>query len=108
MPVGSQIRRFLRDTAECFVTPAARVELFPTASVSPWISLGGSFGHSAELKNLLYGGINPGKGKTCGVLEGGLGQEVRVWERLSIREEGRDFRSGKPDFHYLRRAGPPA
>jgi len=46
-----------------FVTSAARVELFPTTAVSLWISLGGGFGHIAEPKNLLYGGINPGKGR---------------------------------------------
>ena len=82
-----------------FVTPAARVELFPTTAVSPWISLGGGFGHIGEPKNLLYGGINPGKGKTFGVFEGGLGRDVRVWKRLSIRGERRDFWSGEPDFH---------
>ena len=63
-----------------FVTPAARVELFPTTAVSPWISLGGGFGHIGEPKNLLYGGINPGKGKTFGVFEGGLGRDCKSLE----------------------------
>jgi hypothetical protein len=48
---------------------------------------------------LLYGGINPGKGKTFGVLEGGLGRDVRVSKRLSMRGERRDFWSGETDFH---------
>jgi hypothetical protein len=82
-----------------FVTPAARVELFPTTAVSPWISLGGGFGHIGEPKHLLYGGINPGKGKTFGVFEADWAGIVRVWKRLSIWGERRDFWSGEPDFH---------
>src|SRR5580658_3522386 len=52
-----------------FITPAARVNLFPTTAVSPWISLGG-----------------------------GIGLDVKVWRHLSIRGEVRDFWSGEPDF----------
>jgi hypothetical protein len=82
-----------------FVSPPAGVELFPTTAVSPWISLGGGFGHIGEPKNLLYGGINPGKGKTFGVFEADWAGIVRVWKRLSIWGERRDFWSGEPDFH---------
>jgi opacity protein-like surface antigen len=81
-----------------FITPAARVNLFPTTAVSPWVSFGGGFGHFSESNTLIYGGANPGKSTTSGVLEGGLGLDVKVWRRLIMRGEVRDFWSGEPDF----------
>lgn len=81
-----------------FVTPAARVNLFPTTAVSPWVSLGAGFGHFSEGNTLVFGGANPGKSKTNFVLEAGLGLDVRVWKNLSIRGQVRDFWSGEPDF----------
>ena len=81
-----------------FVTPAARVNLFPTTAVSPWVSLGVGFGHFTENKMLDYSGVNPGKAKTGAVIEGGLGLDVKVWRRLVIRGEVRDFWSPEPDF----------
>ena len=86
------------DLKSLFVTPAARVNLFPTTAVSPWVSLGAGFGHFSESNTLLYGGTNPGKSTTGFVLEGGIGLDVKVWKRLSIRGEVRDFWSGEPDF----------
>jgi hypothetical protein len=84
--------------SELFVTPAARLNLFPTTAVSPWISLGGGFGHIGQSSILAYGGPNPGKGSTSGVLQGGFGLDVKVWRKLSMRGEVRDFWSGEPDF----------
>ena len=87
------------DYRQIFVTPAARVNLFPSTAFSPWVSLGGGFAHFSENKMLIYsGGANPGKSKTSGVLEGGLGLDVRVWHHFSVRGEARDFWSGEPDF----------
>jgi hypothetical protein len=65
---------------------------------SPWISFGGGFGHFGENKMLLYGGVNPGKSKTTGLIQGGIGLDVKIWHHFSIRGEGRDFWSGEPDF----------
>jgi hypothetical protein len=84
--------------SELFVTPAARVNLFPASAVSPWISLGAGFGHIGQGSSLIFGGANPGKSTTSGVVEGGLGLDVKVWRKLSIRAEVRDFWSGEPDF----------
>jgi hypothetical protein len=84
--------------SELFVTPAVRLNLFPTTAVSPWVSLGGGFGHIGQSSMLLYGGTNPGKSTTSGVLQGGLGLDVKLWRKLSIRGEVRDFWSGTPDF----------
>ncbi len=86
------------DLKSFFVTPAARVNLFPTTAVSPWISLGAGFGRFSESSNLIYGGTNTGKSTTGAVIEGGLGLDVRVWKHLSARGEVRDFWSGEPDF----------
>jgi len=86
------------DYRELFVTPAARVNLFPTTAVSPWVSLGAGFGHISQGNELVYGGTNPGKSTTSAVIEAGFGLDVKVWKRLSIRGEVRDFWSGEPDF----------
>lgn len=86
--------------SELFVTPAVRFNLFPTTAVSPWVSVGGGFGHISQSSQLLYGGpnANPGTSATSGVFEGGLGLDVKVWRKLSIRGEARDFWSGAVDF----------
>ena len=87
------------DYKQLFVTPAVRVNLFPTTAVSPWVSFGGGFGHFSQSKNLAYGGPNnPGKSTTNGVIQGGVGLDVKAWRKLSIRFEARDFWSGVPDF----------
>jgi hypothetical protein len=76
------------------------VNLFPDTAVSPWVSLGGGFGHFSESKDLLYYGTNPAGSSTTGVLEGGIGLDVRPFpkrmKRFSLRGEVRDFWSGTP------------
>jgi hypothetical protein len=84
------------DYKSYFVTPAVRLNLFPSTAVSPWVSFGGGIGHFSENKTLLYGGPNPGGSSTTGVLEDGLGLDVKLWSRFSIRGEFRDFWSGTP------------
>jgi len=84
--------------SELFVTPGARVNLFPTTAVSPWVSLGVGFGHIGEASTLIYGGTNPGKSTTSAAIQGGLGLDVKVWKKLSIRGQVRDFWAGEPDF----------
>lgn len=86
------------DMKSYFLTPAARVNLFPTTAVSPWVSFGGGFAHFSEGNVLIYGGKNPGKNTTSFALQGGLGLDVKVWRKLSIRGEVRDFWSGEPDY----------
>jgi len=83
---------------QIFVTPSARLNLFPATAVSPWVSIGGGFGHFSESKNLLYYGANPGGSTTSGVLQIGVGLDVKVWHRFSIRGQVRDFYSGTPDL----------
>jgi hypothetical protein len=83
---------------ELFVTPAARLNLFPTTAVSPWVSFGAGFGHITQGNTLVYGDPNPGKTTTSAVIEGGIGLDVKVWRTLSLRGEVRDFWAGEPNF----------
>ena len=83
-----------------FVTPAARVNLFPTTGFSPWVSIGGGFGHFSESSQLEFGGTNPGKtGTTTGVFQAGFGLDVRIISTLKLRGEVRDFNSGVPQLN---------
>jgi hypothetical protein len=83
-----------------FVTPAARLNVFPRTAVSPWVSFGGGFGHFSESSTLESGGANPGKtGTSTGVLQAGLGLDVKIFGRFSLRGEARDFWSGIPQLN---------
>jgi hypothetical protein len=82
-----------------FITPAARVTLIPDLAVSPWFSFGGGIGHFVASKNLQYYGTNLGpRIKTAGVLQGGVGMDVRLPKLHStrFRFEARDDWSGVP------------
>ena len=86
--------------ASYFVTPAARLNVFPGHAVSPWVSFGGGFGHFSESSTLLFGGHNPGTtGTNTGVLQAGFGLDVKIFHRFSLRGEGRDFWSGVPQLN---------
>lgn len=79
------------------VTPAARLNLFPDAGVSPWVSFGGGFAHDSASSTLLFGGTNTAnKGSTSGALQGGGGLDVKLFKRVRIRAEVRDFWTGVP------------
>jgi hypothetical protein len=86
------------DYKQIFVTPSVRLNLFPETAVSPWVSIGGGFGHFSENKDLIYGGPNPGTSTTSGVLQAGLGLDIRLWHSFSIRGQFRDFWSGTPNL----------
>jgi hypothetical protein len=86
--------------ASYFVTPSARVNAFPGEGVSPWISVGGGYGYFSESPTLLFGGNNPGKtGTSTSVLQAGVGLDVKIFRRFSVRAEGRDFWSGVPQLN---------
>jgi opacity protein-like surface antigen len=83
-----------------FVTPAARLNLFPTTAFSPWVSVGGGFGYFTPSSLLEFNQTpNPGKSSTKGVFEIGAGLDVRVYGPLKIRGEVRDFYSGEPPIN---------
>jgi hypothetical protein len=87
------------DYKELFITPAARLNLFPTTAVSPWVSFGAGFGHISQSNALVFGGNNnPGTSSTSAAVEMGVGLDVKVWSKLSIRGGLRDFWAGEPNF----------
>lgn len=83
-----------------FVTPSVRANLFPSSTFSPWISAGGGVGHFNENSSLEFGGPNPGEtGTTTGVLQIGVGLDIRLLRSLSLRGQMRDFYSGVPELN---------
>jgi hypothetical protein len=87
-----------KDYGSLFVTPSVRVNLFPTTAFSLWGSFGGGVGHTFENSLLLYSVPNPGKGSTSGVLQYGVGLDVRILPRFYIRGEARNYWAGMPNF----------
>ncbi len=86
--------------ASFFVTPALRLNAFPDHGISPWVSFGSGFGHFAASSTLLFGGNNPGStGTNTGVIQAGLGLDVKIFHGFSLRGEGRDFWSGVPQLN---------
>ena len=85
-----------------FITPAARVNLIPDLAFSPWVSFGGGIGHFQASRDLIFFGTNPGpRVKNTGVLEGGIGLDVRLPRMQSsrFRVEVRDNWSGEPPIN---------
>ena len=83
-----------------FITPSARVNLFPDLRVSPWGSFGGGLGHFSESSTLVFGGKNTGQtGDFTGVIQIGLGLDFKVTRRFAVRGAVRDFWSGTPHFN---------
>ncbi len=83
-----------------FVTPAVRANLFPSTAFSPWVSVGGGWGHFTPSSTLEFNGTpNPGKSSTVGVFQIGGGLDVRVIGNFKIRGEVRDFYSGEPPIN---------
>ena len=78
-----------------FVTPAARLNLFAKTAVSPWVSVGGGFGHF----NGSADQFQPKTGTTTGVFQIGGGLDVSLIHNFKLRGELRDFWSGVPKLN---------
>jgi opacity protein-like surface antigen len=81
-----------------FVTPAARLNVFPDTAVSPWVSIGGGFGRFDE-SSVQISGVTSKTGTTTGALQVGVGLDVKVFHHFSVRGEVRDFWSGVPQLN---------
>jgi hypothetical protein len=81
-----------------FITPSLRGNIFASTAISPWISFGGGVGHFSPSSNLEFGGPSNAKGSTNGVFQAGIGLDVRLKPRWTLRGEARDFWSGSPDL----------
>jgi len=98
--LNSDARQVPESFRSYFVTPAVRLNVFSNSAVSPWVSFGGGFGRFSESSAQLSGLPNTGKtGTTTGALQAGLGLDVRVFRRFSVRGEVRDFWSGVPQLN---------
>jgi len=86
-----------KDIGALFVTPSARLNIFSSDSVSPWVSVGGGYGRFREAPEKNFFGPNTGPtGTNTGVVQFGAGLDVWVWHRFGFRAEARDFYSGTP------------
>jgi opacity protein-like surface antigen len=83
-----------------FIAPSARVNVIPKSWFSPWGSIGGGYGHFNESSTLNQDTPNPGKkGTNTGLLQMGLGFDVRFWRGLIARLAVRDYYAGLPQLN---------
>lgn len=82
--------------ASYFVTPSARLHLFPHTSLSPWVSFGGGLGHFSMSSRLESGQPNPTGSTTTGALQLGAGLDVRILDSVYLRGDVRELWSGEP------------
>jgi hypothetical protein len=84
---------FALSSSAFFFTPSARVSLFSSAPVSPFVSVGGGLAHTGSSFNFM--GISSSTRSNSGALQYGGGLDVKSpipW--LGFRGEVRDFYSG--------------
>ncbi len=78
-----------------FIAPSARVRVFSDSHFQPWASIGGGYGRFNISKTQVYGGVNPGPtSKSSGLLQAGVGLDVRTFSKVTLRLAARDFMSG--------------
>jgi hypothetical protein len=82
-----------------FVAPSLRVNVFSDTAFSPWVSLGGGYGRFGVSDKLLFGGKNPGSSGGTGLLQMGIGLDVKIRGPWGIRLATRDFWSGRPPLN---------
>jgi hypothetical protein len=75
-----------------FITPSARLKVFPDSHLEPWVSFGGGYGRFSISDTQVYGGSNPGPtSKGSGLLQMGLGLDTGPWQKIAFRLAVRDF-----------------
>jgi hypothetical protein len=100
MDLNTYENQIPRDIGAIFATPSVRLNFFSSDTVTPWVSVGGGYGHFRESSTLVFGGPNPGPtGTNTGVVQFGAGVDVWFWHRWGFRGEARDFYSGTPDLN---------
>jgi hypothetical protein len=78
-----------------FITPSAKLKLFPASVLEPWVSVGGGYGHFHFDKTTNQGLTNAGPlDKNSGLLQAGVGLDVRMSRSIRLRLAARDFISG--------------
>jgi hypothetical protein len=98
--VHFSVNQVPKDYQSIFVTPSLRVNFAPQIAISPWVSVGGGYGHFSYNSSLEFSGSNPGPGSSnTGIFQIGGGLDVRVFRWAKVRGEVRDFYSGVPDLN---------
>jgi hypothetical protein len=106
MDLNTYLNQIPKDIGALFITPSLRVNFFSGQGLSPWLSVGGGYGRFREAPKLNFFGDNPGPtGTNTGVVQFGVGFDVRLWQLWGIRMEARDFYSGVPDLNVTTRNG---
>jgi hypothetical protein len=104
MDLNTDLNQIPKDIGALFITPSLRVNFFSGQGLSPWLSVGGGYGRFREASKLNFFGDNPGPtGTNTGVVQFGVGFDVRPWQLWGIRMEARDFYSGLPDLNVIPR-----
>ena len=96
--LASDAPQIPRSFKSYFVTPSARLNIFANSAVSPWVSFGGGVGRFNESSTLISG-VPSKTGTTTGAVQAGLGLDVSVYGKFSVRGEVRDFWSGVPQLN---------
>ena len=100
MDLNTYLNQIPKDIGALFITPSLRVNFFSGQGLSPWLSVGGGYARFREAPKLNFFGDNPGPtGTNTGVVQFGIGFDVRLWQLWGIRMEARDFYSGLPDLN---------
>jgi hypothetical protein len=98
--VHFSVNQVPKDYKSIFVTPSLRVNFAPQIAISPWVSVGGGYGHFSYNSSLEFIGSNPGPGSSnTGIFQIGGGIDVRAFRWAKLRAEVRDFYSGVPDLN---------
>lgn len=98
--VASADPALTRDIASLFVTPGVRVKLMPRSAVSPYLAAGGGWALFEQSTMTLDGRPNPApRTISRGVLDFGVGVDIRLWRFVGLRAEVRDFYSGGPSYN---------
>jgi opacity protein-like surface antigen len=92
--------------ASLFITPGVKFKFRPEQRVSPFVAVGGGYGRFDESEDLVSGVSNPGpRGTNTGVFQFGGGFDVKVFSRISLRGEVRDFYTAVPQYRVLTESG---
>jgi len=81
-----------------FIAPGAKLNVFASNLVSPWVAFGGGFGHFASSSQLQYNsGPNTGNtGSTSGLFDFGGGIDFKLSTHWGVRFTARNYWSGVP------------
>ena len=100
MDLNTGANQIPKDIGALFIAPSLRVNFFSGQGLSPWVSVGGGYARFREAPKLNFFGDNPGAtGSNTGVVQFGVGFDVRLFQLWGIRMEARDFYSGLPELN---------